>query len=137
MLLRIRQRQRRQKALFFPKRAGHDIEILRDKQLSHFTLTPFQILCVVGGHRNEDVHIIKILIVGKPLLQEVPAADSTVQIVKVAVGIAGFSDLGTVDTKLLTELVHHTFLRLTGQKQVDVDPVAGIDKQTQPTGRHL
>lgn len=113
------------------------IEILRDKQLSHFTLTPFQILGVVGGHRNEDVHIIKILIVGKPLLQEVTAADSTVQIVKVAVGITGFSNLGTVDTKLLTELVHHTLLRLTGQKQVDVDPVAGIDKQTQPTGRHL
>ena len=42
-----------------------------------------------------------------------------------------------VDTELLTELLHHSLLRLLGEEQVYVNTVSGIDKQAQPACRYL
>ena len=120
--------------MFFTEGAGNDVEVLRNQQFSHFTLTPFQIFGSVSGNGYEDIHIVEILIVGKTVLQEITASDGTVQIIKVAVGIAGFFDFGTVNTELLTEFIYHSFFRLTGKKQVNVNSVSRIHKQTEPAG---
>ena len=99
-----------------------------EQQLSHFSFPPFQILYVGSGNGNQQIDIVKVFIIRKTILQKVAAADSTVQIIEVGVGITGFLNLGTVYTELLSKFLHHALFWLFAEEQVNVNPVPGIDK---------
>ena len=75
--------------------------------------------------------------VAQPVFQEIAAADGTVEVVKVRVGVAGLLDLAAVDAKLLPELADHAILWLARQKHVEVNAVSSVDQQTQPARGNL
>ena len=75
--------------------------------------------------------------VAQTILQEISAADGTVEIVKVCIGVAGLLDFAAVDAKLLTELADHAILWLPRQKYIEVNAVPGVDQQTQPACGNL
>ena len=50
------------------------------------------------------------------------------------IGIAGFLDFAAVDTELLPQLSDHAVLWLPREKDVQIDPVAGVDQKAEPTG---
>ena len=69
-----------------------DIHILRKQELFYFAGLPLQILHRRGGHSNQQVEIIEILIVRKTLLQKIAAPNSAVYIIEVRVRVAGILD---------------------------------------------
>ena len=75
--------------------------------------------------------------VAQAVFQKIAAADGAVEIVKIRVGVAGLLDLAAVDAKLLAELADHAILWLARQKHVEINPVPGVDQQTQPARGNL
>ena len=135
--IQLHERKRRAERLFLTEIAALHIHILRNEQLLHFSALPVQIVRIVCGHGDEQIQIIKILMVAQTILQEIAASDGAVEIVKVRVGVARFLDLAAVDAKLLAELADHTILWLACQKYVEVNAVPGVDQQTQPARGNL
>ena len=117
--------------------AGGYPHVLGEQELFHLADLPLQVFLIGGCNRDQQVHKVKIFIVGKPFLQEIAAADGAVDIVKVRVGIAGVLDPGAVDAQLLAHLLDDALLGLSGEEHVQVDPVTGIDHQAEPAGRHM
>lgn len=135
--IQLHERKRRVERLFLTEIAALHIHVLRNEQLFHLRALPVQIIGVVRRHGDEQIQIVKILMVAQTILQEITAADGTVEVVKVRVGVAGLLDLAAVDAKLLAELADHAILWLACQKHIEVNAVPGVDKQTEPPGRHL
>ena len=78
-----------------------NIHILTEQQLFHLGHLPLQVVHIVGGDGNEQIQIVKVLVVAQTVFQEIPASDGAVQVVEVGVGVAGFLDLTAVDAQLL------------------------------------
>lgn len=98
------------------KGAAAHVHITGHEQFFQFIDLPFQFIHCGSCHCDQQVQVIKVLVVAQPFLQEVAASDSTVQIVKVRVGIAGVLDLTAVDTELLSKPLHHAGLRLAADE---------------------
>ena len=77
--------------------AGGYPHVLGEQELFHLADLPLQVFLIGGCNRDQQVHKVKIFIVGKPFLEEIAAADGAVDIIKVRVGIAGVLDPGAVD----------------------------------------
>ena len=135
--IQLHERKRRAERLFLTEIAAQHVHVLRNEQLFHLRTFPVQIVRIVCGHGDEQIQIVEILMIAQTVFQEIAASDGTVEIVKVRVGVAGFLDLAAVDAKLLAELADHAILWLPRQKYVEVNAVSGVDKQTEPPGRHL
>ena len=135
--IQLYERKRRAERLFLTEIAVLHIHILRNKQLLHFSALPVQIVRIVCGHGDEQIQVVEIFMVAQTILQEIAAADGTVEVVKVCIGVAGLLDLAAVDAKLLAELADHAILWLARQKHVEVNAVPGVDQQTQPPRRNL
>ena len=58
--------------------------------------------------------------------RKVTAADGTIQIIKIRVGITGFLNAAPVDTQLLPEFPYHAVFGLLGQKHIQVNAIARI-----------
>ena len=123
------QRQGGQKSLLLTKGTGLNIHILTEQQLFHLGHLPFQVVHVAGGDGDEQIQIVKILIVAQAVFQEVAAADGAVQVIKVGVGVAGLFDFTAVNAQLLAQLPDHPVLGLAGEKHIHVDPIPGVDQQ--------
>ena len=117
--------------------AGHRLHVLGEHQLFHLVGAPLQFLKAVCRDGDEDVHVIEILVIGKPFLQEIAGADGAVQVIEVRVGVGGVLDLGAVDPQLLSELLLDAVLGLAVKEDVHVNPLACIDKEGDPSGAHL
>ena len=135
--IQLHERKRRAERLFLTEIAALHVHVLRNEQLFHLRTLPVQIVRIVCGHGDKQIQVVEIFMVAQTILQEISAADGAVEVVKVRVGVAGLLDLAAVDAKLLAELADHAILWLPRQKYVEVNAVSGVDKQTEPPGRHL
>ena len=135
--IQLHERKRRAERLFLTEIAALHVHVLRNEQLFHLRTFPVQIVRIVCGHGDKQIQVVEIFMVAQTILQEISAADGAVEVVKVRVGVAGLLDLAAVDAKLLAELADHAILWLPRQKYVEVNAVSGVDKQTEPPGRHL
>ena len=98
LFLQRYQRQGGEQRLFLPEVAGDRLHVLGEHQLFHFIGAPLQFLKAVRRDGDEDVHVIEILVVCKPFLQEIAGADGAVKVIEVRVGVGGVLDLGAVDS---------------------------------------
>ena len=137
VLFHADQRQRGEKRLLLMKGAAAHVHIAGHEQLFHLIDLPFQFIHCGSCHCNEEVQVIEVLVVAQSFLQEVSAPDSTVQIVKVRVGIAGVLDLTAVDTELLPKPLHHAGFRLAADEHIQINSIPSVDDKGQPAGRHL
>ena len=135
--IQLHERKRRAERLFLTEIAAQHVHVLRNEQLFHLRTFPVQIVRIVCGHGDEQIQIVEIFMVAQTVFQKITTADGTVEVVKVRIGVAGLLDLAAVDAKLLAELADHAILWLPRQKYVEVNAVSGVDKQTEPPGRHL
>ena len=135
--VQLHKRKRRPERLLLTEIAALHVHILRNEQLFHLRTLPVQIVRVVRGHGDKQIQIVEIFMVAQTILQEISAADGTVEIVKVCIGVAGLLDLAAVDAKLLAELADHAIFWLARQKYIEVNAVSGIDQQTQPARGNL
>ena len=119
------------------KGAAAHVHITGHEQFFQFIDLPFQFIHCGSCHCDQQVQVIKVLVVAQPFLQEVAASDSTVQIIKVRVGIAGVLDLTAIDTKLLSQPLYHAGFRLAADEHIQVNAIPGVDNERQPAGRHL
>ena len=135
--IQLHERKRGSECLLLTKSAALHVHVLRNEQLFHLRTFPVQIVRIVCGHGDEQIQIVEILMVAQTVFQKITAADGTVEIVKVRVGVTGLLDLAAVDAKLLAELADHTILWLACQKYIEVNAVPGVDQQTQPARGNL
>ena len=119
------------------KGAAAHVHITGHEQFFQFIDLPFQFIHCGSCHCDQQVQVIKVLVVAQPFLQEVAASDSTVQIIKVRVGIAGVLDLTAIDTKLLSQPLYHAGFRLAADEHIQVNAIPGVDNERQPAGRNL
>ena len=126
--IQLHERKRGSECLLLTKSAALHVHVLRNEQLFHLRTFPVQIVRIVCGHGDEQIQIVEILMVAQTVFQKITAADGTVEVVKVCIGVAGLLDLAAVDAKLLTELADHAILRLPRQKYIEVNAVPGVDQ---------
>ena len=136
-VLQSGKRERGQESLFLTEGTGLHIHVLRDQQLFHLCAFPFQIVHIISRYGDKKIEIIEVFVVAETIFEKIAAADCAVKVVKVGIGVAGFSDLTAVDAQLLSQFSDHPVFRLAGQKHIHVDAIAGIDNETEPTRWHL
>ena len=135
--IQLHERKRRSERLFLTEVAVLHVHVLRNEQLFHLRTLPVQIVRIVCGHGDEQIQIVEILMVAQTVFQKITAADGTVEVVKVCIGVAGLLDLAAVDAKLLAEFADHAIFRLARQKHIKVNAVSSVDQQTQPARGNL
>ena len=135
--IQLHERKRRPKRLLLTEITALHVHILRNEQLFHLRTLPVQIVRVIRRHGDEQIQVVEIFMVAQTILQEIAAADGTVKVVKVRVGVAGLLDLAAIDAKLLAELADHAILWLPRQKYIEVNAVPGVDQKTQPARGNL
>ena len=119
------------------KGAAAHVHISGHEQFFQFIDLPFQFIHCGSCHCDQQIQVIKVLVVAQPFLQEVAASDGTIQIIKVRVSIAGVLDLTAIDTKLLSQPLYHAGFRLAANEHIQVNAIPGVDNERQPAGRHL
>ena len=122
--------------LLLAESAQTDIHILRHHQTPNLGDTPFQIIQGVRRDGHEDVGVVEILIIGKPLLQEVPGLDGTLNVVIVSVGVRCVLDPAAVDADLLSQFGLDAVFGHPGEVEVSVNTFPGIYQQACPPSGH-
>ena len=98
------------------------------EHVCHLPFPPQQLLIGLGGHGDEDVEIIKILVVvGDAVFDEIACLDGIGQLLVVGAGILHPLELGTVEADALGHLVDGPASVLPAQVDVNVDALAGVD----------
>ena len=67
----------------------YDVHILGKEKLSHFADLPFQLLFIGSSNGNQQVQIVKVLIIGQAIFEVITAPNRVINVVKVRIGIVG------------------------------------------------